>query len=211
MELLIMLYLLGGPPRVGKSIISKTITEKHGINVVSTDSLGAVLENVLDPEVEPGLFIVTKFNRMTEVDRIDLMVANTTERINYQLEEGFAVWKAIKPFVLRERDEGRDVVVEGVAVLPELVHQLKNVDYRVVFIGNQENEHLENIKKSAMENEHDWMRHASDEYIAAFATFVMHMSGYLEKEAHKYGFEYIDMGRRPFNDAVAGVVDSLLG
>ena len=44
-----MIYLLGGPPRVGKSIISKTITKKYSINVVSTDSLGAVLENVLDP------------------------------------------------------------------------------------------------------------------------------------------------------------------
>ena len=43
-----MIYLLGGPPRVGKSIISNTITKKYSINVVSTDSLGAVLENVLD-------------------------------------------------------------------------------------------------------------------------------------------------------------------
>ena len=60
-----MIYLLGGPPRVGKSIISKTITEEHGINVVSTDSLGAVLEHVLDPELEPGLFAVNRFNEMS--------------------------------------------------------------------------------------------------------------------------------------------------
>ena len=50
-----MIYFLGGPPRVGKSIIAKTITSKYGINVVSTDSLGAVLENVLDPEQRTGL------------------------------------------------------------------------------------------------------------------------------------------------------------
>ena len=71
-----MIYLLGGPPRVGKSIISKTITKKYGINVVSTDSLGAVLENVLDPEVDPGLFIVNRFNEMATVDKINLMVEN---------------------------------------------------------------------------------------------------------------------------------------
>ncbi len=76
-----MIYFLGGPPRVGKSIIAKTITSKYGINVVSTDSLGAVLENVLDPELEPGLFIVNRFNEMSVEDRIDLMVKNTTERI----------------------------------------------------------------------------------------------------------------------------------
>jgi 2-phosphoglycerate kinase len=66
-----MIYLLGGPPRVGKSIISKTITNKYSINVVSTDSLGAVLENVLDPELEPGLFIVNSFNEMCVEDRIN--------------------------------------------------------------------------------------------------------------------------------------------
>ena len=206
-----MIYLLGGPPRVGKSIISKTITRKHGINVVSTDSLGAVLENVLDPELEPGLFAVNRFNEMPAEDRINLMAKNTIKRINYQIEENCAVWKAVIPFIQKERDEGRDVVVEGVAVLPELVSQLENISYLVVFIGNRGNEHKENIKKSAMENEHDWMRHASDEYIAAFATFVATMSSYIEKEARRCRFEYIEMDGQPFNGTVAKVVNVLLG
>jgi 2-phosphoglycerate kinase len=205
-----MIYLLGGPPRVGKSIISRAITKKHSINVISTDSLGAVLENVLDPELEPGLFIVKRFNELCAEDRINLMVKNTTERINYQIEENRAVWKAVTPFIQREKDEGRDVVLEGVAILPELVSQLKNVTYRVVFIGNQGNEHKENIKRSAQGNEHDWMKDASDEYIEAFATFVVEMSRYIEGEAHNYGFDYIEMGNRPFNDAVCHVLDSLL-
>lgn len=207
----LMIYLLGGPPRVGKSIISRTITAKHGINVVSTDSLGAVLETVLGPEVEPRLFIVSRLDEMTAVDRIALMVENVTERISYQIQEGYAVWRAVKPFVLREKDEGRDVVIEGVAVLPELVNQLGGIDHRAVFIGNQGSEHKENIKRSAEENEHDWMRSASDEYIDAFAAFVAEMSSYIEKEAHRYGFEYVEMDKRPFNDAVAEVVGSLLG
>ena len=38
-----------------------------------------------------------------------MMLENTTERIRYQIEEGYAVWKAVKPFVLREKDQGRDV------------------------------------------------------------------------------------------------------
>jgi 2-phosphoglycerate kinase len=205
-----MIYFLGGPPRVGKSIIAKTITSKYSINVVSTDSLGAVLENVLDPELEPGLFIVNRFNEMCVEDRIDLMIKNTTERINYQIEENRAVWKAVVPFVQRERDEGRDVVVEGVAILPELVNQLENVDFRVVFIGNQGNEHKENIKRSAQEIVHDWMQDASDKYVEAFAVFVMEMSKYIEREAHIYGFNYIEISGRPFDDTVCQIVDSLL-
>ena len=138
------------------------------------------------------------------------MVKSTTERINYQIEENRAVWKAVVPFVQRERDEGRDVVVEGVAILPELVNQLENVDFRVVFIGNQGNEHKENIKRSAQEIGHDWMQDASDKYVEAFAVFVMEMSRYIEREAHIYGFNYIEISSRPFDDAVCQVVDLLL-
>ena len=205
-----MIYLLGGPPRVGKSTISRTITEKHGINVVSTDSLGAVLENVLNPEAEPGLFIVSRLNEMTVDDRINLMAKNPIERINYQIEENRAVWKAVTPFIQREKEEGRDVMVEGVAILPELVSQLEDVTCRVVFIGNQGSKHKENIQKSAKENAHDWMQNASDEYIDAFATFVVEMSSYIEKEARKYNYEYVEMSNSPFNDAVEKVVGSLL-
>ena len=47
-----MIFLLGGPPRVGKSIISGKIQQKHAVSVVSTDSLGAALEVVLSPEAQ---------------------------------------------------------------------------------------------------------------------------------------------------------------
>ena len=57
-----MIFLLGGPPRVGKSIISSEIRQKHAVSVVSTDTLGAVLENVLSPESAPDLFVFGKFN-----------------------------------------------------------------------------------------------------------------------------------------------------
>ncbi len=206
-----MIYFIGGPPRVGKSIIARAITTKHGIGAVSTDSLGAVLETVLDPEAEPGLFAISRFNEMAEADRIRLLVKNTTKRIDYQIEESLAVWRAVKPFVLREQDEGRDLVVEGVAVLPELVAQLEGVGYRVVFVGNQSHKQQENIKRAANANEHDWMRRASDEYIDAFAAFVVAMSRYIEKEARRYGFEYFEMGRKLFNDAVNEVVALLVG
>jgi 2-phosphoglycerate kinase len=205
-----MIYFLGGPPRVGKSIMARAITIQHGISAVSTDSLGMVLEAVLEPEAEPGLFAISRFNELPEADRIRLMKEDPATRIDYQREESAAVWRAVEPFISREQDEDRDVVVEGVAVLPELVAQLEGIDYRVVFVGNQGNRLKENIKRSANENEHDWMRHASDEYIAAFATFVAAMSSYIEREARRCRFEYVEMDGHPFSSTVARVVNALL-
>ncbi len=193
-----MIYLLGGPPRVGKSIIANEIRQKRAVSVVSTDSLGAVLENVLSRESAPDLFVFARFNEMPVADRTKLMLDDPAELVNFLIKESRVVWKAVEAFIRREKDEDRDVLIEGVAVLPELVSQLEGIAHRVVFIGNQGNTHDENMKKFARENAHDWMRSASDQYISAFAMFVERMSAYIEQEAHKYGFTYIEMDGEPF-------------
>ena len=204
-----MIFLIGGPPRVGKSIISSEIRQRFAVSVVSTDSLGAVLENVLSPEVAPDLFVFDKFNKMPLKDRVKLITKKPAELIDYVRKESHVVWKAVEAFIKRENDEGRDALIEGVAVLPELMSQLEDIPHRVVFIGNQGKNHKENIKKSAEENEHDWMRGVSDQYIDAFAMFVQRMSAYVELEAKKYGFEYIEMDKQLLGDVTEEVMKSL--
>jgi 2-phosphoglycerate kinase len=193
-----MIFLLGGAPRVGKSIISGQIRQKHAVSVVSTDTLGAVLENILSPETAPDLFVFSRFNEMSVPDRLSLMMNDPAELVDFVRRESSVVWKAVEAFIWREEDEGRDVLIEGVAVLPELVNQLEDIPYRAVFIGNQGNKHKENIKKYAEENEHDWMQGVSDPYVSAFALFVGRMSAFIEQETKKYGFEYIEMDKEMF-------------
>jgi 2-phosphoglycerate kinase len=204
-----MIFLLGGPPRVGKSIISSEIRQKHAVSVVSTDTLSAVLENVLSPEAAPDLFVFGKFHEIPMAERVKLIMKDPTELIDYVRKESYAVWKAVEAFIRREDDEGRDILIEGVAILPELMSQLEDIPHRVVFIGNQGGNHKENIKKSAEENEYDWMRDVNDQYIGAFAMFVKRMSGYIEQETKKYGFKYIEMDKKQFGDVTEDVMKSL--
>ena len=204
-----MIFLLGGPPRVGKSIIANEIRQKHAVSVVSTDTLGAVLENVLSPDSAPDLFIFDKFNKMRMAERVELITKNPAKLFDCVKKEGHVVWKAVDAFTRRENDEGRDVLIEGVAILPELVSQLDDRSHRVVFIGNQGQNHKENIKKSADENEHDWIRDVSDQYISAFALFINRMSTYLEQDAKKYGFEYIEMDKELFGNVTEEVMKSM--
>jgi 2-phosphoglycerate kinase len=204
-----MIFLLGGPPRVGKSIIANEIRQRYAVNVVSTDSLGAVLENVLSPVSTPDLFVFDKFNKMHMAERVKLITKDPAKLIDYVRKESHVVWKAVDAFIRRENDEGRDVLIEGVAVLPELMSQLDDLPHRVVFIGNQGKNHKETIKKSAEENEHDWIRDVSDQYISAFAMFVNRMSIYIEQETKKYGFEYIEMDKELFGNVTEKVMRSL--
>jgi len=204
-----MIFLLGGPPKVGKSIIARKIQQKYTLSVVSTDSLGAVLENFLSPDMAPDLFVFDRFRRMPLVERIELITKDPAELIDYVRRESRVVWKAVEAFIRRENDEGREPLIEGVAVLPEFVCRLENIPHRAVFIGNQGVNHKENIRKFANENEHDWMRDVSGEYISAFATFVKQMSAYIEQESKKYGFEYIEMDQELFENVPEELMKSL--
>jgi 2-phosphoglycerate kinase len=204
-----MIFLLGGPPRVGKSIICNEIRQKHAVSVVSTDTLGAVLENVLNPESVPDLFVFGRFNNMPMAERVKLITKNPAELIDYVRKEGHVVWKAVEAFIRRENDVGREVLIEGVAVLPEFISRLEDIPHRVVFIGNQGENHKENIRKFAEENEHDWMRGVSDQYIGAYALFVKQMSACIEQESKQYGFEYIEMDKQLFGNVMEQVLKSL--
>jgi 2-phosphoglycerate kinase len=179
------------------------------VSVVSTDTLGAVLENVLSPEAAPDLFVFGKFHEIPMAEQVRLIINDPAELIDYVRRESYVVWKAVEAFIRRENDEGRDLLIEGVAILPELMSQLEDIPHRVVFIGNQGKNHKENIKKSAEENEYDWMRDVSDQYIGTFAMFVKQMSFYIEQEAKKYGFKYIEMDKELFGDVTEEVMTSL--
>lgn len=206
-----MIYFLGGPPRVGKSKIAQRIARDHGISSVSTDSLGAVLESVLDPRASPGLFAVSRFNELPLDDRIDRLIEETSRHIDDQIEECTATWEAVVPFVRREAEEGRDVLVEGVAVLPELVAGFDAPDSRAVFVGQRRGNHEENLRRGAAENDRDWLRGASDDYMRAFAIFVQRMSRYVAEKADEHGLAYIELSETPFEEAADRVGQSLRG
>ncbi len=195
---------------MGKSRIASAIRQQHAVSVVSTDTLGAVLEEMLSPEVVPDLFVFGRFHEMPMTEQVAFIMNDPAALMAYVRQESHVVWKAVEAFLRREYEEGRDILIEGVAVLPELIHQLEDLPHRVVFLGNQGAHHHEHIKQSAQVHAHDWMRDASDHYIAAFALFVTRMSAYIEQEAKTYGFTYIELDNTRFGD-VPDAVMTLLG
>lgn len=204
-----MIFLLGGPPRVGKSIIADMVRREYALSVVSTDSLGAVLEEVLDPETAPDLFVFDKFYKMPESEQVKSLKTDPDLLIEYVRKESSVVWRAVEVFIRREHNEKREALVEGVAVLPELMERIEDLPCRVVLIGNQGKAHKDNIMQYAQENEHDWMRGVSDAYVDAFSVCVNRMSAYLEQEADKYGLEYIEMDQERFEDVAQRVKEVL--
>ncbi len=103
-----MIFLLGGPPRVGKSLISSEIRQKHAVSVVSTDALGAVLESVLGPETAPDLCVLSRFAELPLPERLKSIVKDPAVLIDHVRRESHVVWRAVEAYVGRENSEGRE-------------------------------------------------------------------------------------------------------
>jgi 2-phosphoglycerate kinase len=123
-----------------------------------------------------------------DVDRL----GDITHRVELQNAESKALW----PFVvdlLRNYDmDGLDVLVEGVAVLPELVKNFP-LPYKAIFVGNTNKIHVETIVEHSRNNTHDWLHVRDEAYVREYATFVAAFSAFTKAEAQKHGMSYVEM------------------
>lgn len=134
---------------------------------------------------------------------------NPMNSIMIQNMESKIVWKSINDFIKSNLMDGFDVLVEGIAILPEFLDQI-DYDFSAVFLGNQSESHFQTILDSARRNKNDWMHKLENETIRAFSVFNQTFSRYIQQEADKYDFPYIEIHDQTFNDDIRTALDVLL-
>lgn len=184
-------YLIGGTPRTGKTTLTMRFIREQPMLAASTDAIRYTLRQVVNPVDQPDLFHLGKYTS-NDSEKRDFLRTHPMDVVTVQNAESAIVWKSVNDFIQSNIDDGFDVLIEGIAVLPELVSQLK-CDYRVVFIGNKSDEHYQTILKSARANPNDWMHKLEDETIEAFAIFNQTFSSFIEQEAAKYHLPYVEI------------------
>jgi len=187
-------YVIGGPPRVGKSLFSLALAKKIGGHIVSTDSIRHSIKKVVQDK-ESDLFIINKHRALSEEAWLKLFAEDTQQAIEDQTRESIAAWPAIRGFITSFHDDNLLHIIEGVALLPELVSELPLNKKHVVYIGNTNPLHIETILRYSQTNpELDWMNamNYSEERIRAKAVYVQKMSIFFRNEAEKYGFQFVD-------------------
>lgn len=184
----VMIYLIGGAPRVGKSTISKIIATSEHVNLVSTDTLcsrvseslpaeerktrfplpgfsGTASENILTPEQRVALSIVSAQSLETEIDRL---ISEAVEK-------------------------NKSLVIEGVHLLPAhvglLLAQYEKDKIRAIFLGSV---HVDRVVDGIMKNTSpdNWMRESDPDVIRQVAEFVVAFSHYLQTESDRHHLVY---------------------
>lgn len=191
-----MIYLIGGAPRCGKTILAKKLAAKKKISWISTDSIWSIIKAVT-PEKEtkkkfPGFCLACPKNKY-HFEIYDPQLLAEKEII-----ESETIWPGIKAFIKYQIDFKQDFIVEGINLLPKLVNQLKKTNYwkdiKIVYLVKTD---LDKIKQGIPKNkkEFDWILAGGIDKpgrLDKAAAMIQYESLYFKREAEKYGFNVVD-------------------
>jgi hypothetical protein len=164
-----MIYLIGGAPRVGKSILGQAIAAKRNVGWISTD----LLVDLLRLKNEDG--VKTSWNAAPEA------IAADAEWFFPYLER----------FVWGVSSQAESYLIEGVGFLPAQVAQLAaTYPIRAVFIGRSQMslEHFDQFpgRSRGYAGLPEALRRRIVQDVPRWSHFV-------RQEADRFGYPYVDM------------------
>lgn len=123
------IILIGGAPTSGKTYTAKKLAEKFKLPWISTDTIRDQMQQIVRKEDYPMLFEhFDADGRMAE----EYLNNNTAKQIvAHQNQESQDVWKGVKALITEDYTWG-SFIVEGVAILPKLVKNLKVKDKKII-------------------------------------------------------------------------------
>lgn len=182
-----MIYLIGGAPRVGKSIIAKQLMTEKNIPWLSTDVLRSVLYDVTPETLQKKLFPYggASDNDVVFAEPIKVI-------IDQHVTEAHSMAVGLERFIKHQLDAHDDFILEGVHLLPEIVADFykKYPDLqgqiKIIFILDTDKENI--LRGLQINTSHfDWLSGAKTQTYQKIAEFTAEFSKYIGMEADKYG------------------------
>ena len=183
-----MIYLIGGPPRCGKTTLAKNLSKKLGIPWISSDTLEVVAGEYMTQaewdETHPYSIAHTSNNafyaEFSAKEIIDLIKA-----------QSLATQPAVAMTALCAFKDQMDYIIEGYHITPKfaakLIKQYGQDNIKAVFLIKT---NAEKLTVDATQNPvaNDWLnkKGTTPETVARVAQMIATFSLYSQKEADKY-------------------------
>ncbi len=202
-----MIFLIGGPPKCGKTTLAKCLAHKRRIPWISADTLQNVVWAYTPKTKRPALFPHNR-QRMPSNDKY------YSEYSSRQIVQGYigqakTSYDAIRMTVETYLEDGENIIIEGYQVTPEIVHRIgkkygqKNIK-AVFLVRCDEQKFVLDVRKSVTPN--DWIlrRTKNETTYWRIAKMVVEYSRYFETEAKKHRLKTFDMSQG-FNNQVRAI------
>lgn len=206
-----MIYLIGGPPKCGKTTLAKTLSKSLEIPWVSTDTLQCVIKPYVNEENFLKKF-PTNYQRGKDNDE-KYSKFSSREIIEAYQQQAKTVYKAVDMFIVCELTDGNDFIIEGYHIEPELVAEL-NLKYQkkiksIFLVKSDKDKFVCDIKKSSTPN--DWIitRTNNEVTYQKIANMICEYGNFFKKESKKHGFKVLNMDN-DFNNKIKEASDYLM-
>lgn len=185
-----MIYLIGGSPRGGKSILSRKLSKKLNVPYVSTDNLRLVIIPYFKGKEKAKGFPFIKMFDTSSTDDFFRKYSGK-QQLSADLKEASSIWPGTKSLINHLLECKMDYIIEGVQLLPNLVKEFKNnKNIKIVFLTKTDEKKIcEGLLKN--KNNSDWLLDniKKEKTVSLAAKAFLEYGKYIQKEAEKYGFE----------------------
>lgn len=210
-----MIYLIGGPPKCGKTTLAKVISRKFGIPWISADTL-QVIGRAYEPAKKRDLRYPHSAIRKGHRDNdVFYQKYSPKEIVSAYKKQAKATALAIDMMAICEITDGNDYIIEGYQVEPVLVAKLikkyGKEKFSAIFLGKCDPERfVQDLKKSTTPN--DWIltNTKKEKTLIKIAEMVKLYSAYFKNEAGKYAFTHLDLSKN-FESGLKEAISSLRG
>ncbi len=203
-------YLVAGAPRVGKTTLVTRLVAQRPMFSISTDAVRYMLRRVV-PRTDQNKALFTAIEREEKApleDRLNYL-ADALQVAKDQGAESRIVWEATKQIIYSNMEDGLDIAVEGVAVLPEFLGDL-NCEWRAVVLGNSSDTIGQVIRKSMAKNPHDWLNGREEQIIEAYIKFFKENNIHFKQQAGNSNLPFFDSAEHGYDAAMTGALEELL-
>src|SRR5580698_7767520 len=209
-----MLYLIGGPPRCGKTTLSAALAKKLQIPYFSIDHIASVIPPYIPPERQDESFPLRALRQKVNNDNDRFFATYSAEEIVavYQ-RQAATVWPGVRNFIDYAIEDEHTLILEGWQLLPRLLAEIPlaersgNVQIQYLYKTDVQ-EILSGLKANNPVN--DWvLRHTKED--AGFLRTAQMISCFgktIEKETSELRFKAINMDRdfvRKIGDLSEGI------
>jgi 2-phosphoglycerate kinase len=177
-----MIYLIGGAPRLGKSILAKELMKKIEVPWISTDALRTTFYEMTDPAIRDEKFPFCGSNEGGAMEER----YSIPEMVEKQLKEVDSMEQGIISFVMHHVGVKDDLILEGVHLTPMIVEKLQKKipvnQLRVLYLASRDEAIvIDGMKKNT--SHYDWAAGHSDEMKRKTAQFVVAFSAWVSADA----------------------------
>jgi len=189
-------YLIGGPPKCGKTTLAKALSKKLHIPWMSSDTLENLAWAYTPKEQHPALFP----HSYVRGESNDEFYAHHAPEAIVQgyVEQSKATYDAISMMAETYLTDKDDFIVEGYQVTPEIVSRILkkfgSEHIRTAFLIKQDAEKMvQDFHKSTTPN--DWIlrKTKKETTFVKIAQMIAAYADYTEKEAKKYNLPVFEM------------------